>query len=533
VSSPEVPAERARSLAGPLLVAVVAFAVYLRTLMPEVAFGDWAEMQSVPHLLGIAHPTGYPTYILSAWLFELIPIGSVAFRANLFSAILVAAALATLSLIAQRLGVRPLLGAAAALALAAVGTVWSAATVARMDPLHLLFVALLVHRALCWADQRRPRDLLIAGLLLGLALGNHLLTLAVAPFLFAFVAWAGRHDLLRRPWLLLAAPAATLAGLAVYLYIPLAAAASPPLAYNHPTTLDGVLWLLTGTQFRGQFSFLSPQGPGVFFDSLPGLWQIVVSRATPVMPVVGLAGLLVLIGRRPAFGLACIAILAAGIYVWATYQQVEQHYLLVPFLMLAIGVAVALEWAAHALTRLLGWLRTRTGGRARSSIGLATAAERIATAGVGVAALAFAIGLGAGNWADNDRSQDRSGPDYVDAVFDALPPNAAIVSYWDPSTPLWYGRFVQGRRPDILIVDDTNIVYEGWGTAEARIASLICERHVFVMRTGEADLAPIRARYRVEKFMDVRVGALSPSALLTQQVYRVETLDPSACSSGT
>src|ERR1700675_4851545 len=83
----------------PILVGGIAFVVYLRTLMPGIAFGDWGEMQSVPHVLGVAHPTGYPTYILIAWLAELVPIGSIAFRANLLSAVFVSATLGTVSLI--------------------------------------------------------------------------------------------------------------------------------------------------------------------------------------------------------------------------------------------------------------------------------------------------------------------------------------------------------------------------------------------------------------------------------------------------
>ena len=108
--------------------------------MPGIAFGDWGEMQTVSHVLGVAHPTGYPTYVLLGWLAQLVPIGSVAFRLNLLSAVLVAGALATVCAIAGRLGVRPVLAIAGALALGAVGTVWAAATVAEVNPLHLLLV---------------------------------------------------------------------------------------------------------------------------------------------------------------------------------------------------------------------------------------------------------------------------------------------------------------------------------------------------------------------------------------------------------
>ena len=489
----------------------MALVVYLRTLMPGIAFGDWGEMQTVPHVLGVAHPTGYPTYVLIAWLAELVPIGSVAFRANLLSAVFVSAALGVVASIAMRVGSGPLIAAGGALALGAVGTVWAAATVSEVNPLHLLFAALLLHRCLVWAERRSTRDLVIGGLLVGLALGNHLLTLFLAPFVGLFVLWAGRRELLARPWLLLAALAAGALGLAVYLYIPVAASQSPPLDYNHPTTLEGFLWLVEGTQFRTQFDFLSPKGPSEFLSSLPALWSLLAARATPLVPILGVGGLVLLVLRRPAFGLLCGAFLLSGVYIWANYLHLE-HYLLVPWLVLGIGMTVALQEVADAAAR---W------GPRVSAID--------ARAAVGVAALVFAVGLGALNWSAADRSDDTSGQAYVDAVFAALPPDAAILAYWDASTPLWHGQLVEGLRPDVLVVDDTNIVYEGWVTRERRIASLICERPVFILRLADADLVPTREAFRLAPFETVRVAAGGPSAEVQREIYRVEPLDEATC----
>jgi len=468
-------------------------------------------MQTVAHVLGVAHPTGYPTYILLAWLAELVPIGSIAFRANLLSAVLVAAALGTVALISVRLGVRPIIAGASALALGAVGTVWAAATVAEVNPLHLLLAGLILHRALVWEDRRAPSDLVLGGLLVGLALGNHLLTVFLAPFVAVFVLWTGRREILARPWILVPAAAAVLLGLAVYLYIPLAAGQSPPLPYNDPVTLDGVLWLVSGTQFRGQFDFLSPDGPGAFLAALPALWALVADRASPILPILGLVGVAILVRRRPAFGLMCAAILLCDAYVWANYLELE-HYLLVPWLILAIGTSVALEWVAAVLTRRWG----RFAGREVGAV-------------IGPAALVFVLVLGTMNWSASDRSGDRSGQQYVDAVFAALPQDAAILSYWDASTPLWHGRFVQGGRPDVLVVDDTNIVYEAWGTREQRIAALICQRPVFILRLDERDLAPTRRAYRLEPFMTVRVAGGGPSAVVQRPIYRIKPLDPASC----
>jgi hypothetical protein len=495
---------------------------YLRTLLPGIAFGDWGEMQTVPPVLGIAHPTGYPTYILLAWLAELVPIGSIAFRANLLSAVFVAAALTTTTLIALRLGVRPLIAIAATLGLGATGTVWAAATVAEVNPLHLLFAAVIVHRALVWEERRSPVDLAIGGLLVGLALGNHLLTLFIAPFVALFVLWAGRREILARP-LILALPIGGLVlGLAVYLYIPLAASQSPPLPYNHPTTLDGVLWLVGGTQFRGQFDFLSAAGPGEFVASLPDLWELLTSRATPVLPILGVAGLAILVVRRPAFGLMCLGVAITAVYIWANYLHLE-HYLLVPFLMLSVGAAFALESATRAVT----WLIVRTGNTPAPATATVAAGGTTAMAfGVilGVASIGGALLLAATNWQREDRSYDRSGQQYVDAVFSALPPNAAILSNWDASTPLWHGQLVEGRRPDVLIVDDTNIVYENWVTRERRISSLICQRPVFILRLSDADLVPTQEQFRLTPFLSVLVAAGEPTAAWMRDIYRVEPL---------
>ena len=504
-----------RSKPGWLLPAVVGAAalfVYVRTLLPGIAFGDWGEMQTVPHLVGVAHPTGYPTYVILGWFAQLVPIGSVAFRANLLSAVLVSGALATTVAILLRLGARPLIAAAAAVALGAVPTVWAAATVAEVNPLHLLFVALLLHRALVWDDLRRPRDLVVGALLLGLALGNHLLIVFVGPFIALFVLWVGRRAIAERPSIVVPAVAAGLVGVTVYLYIPLAASGSSPLVYNRPVTLDAVVWLVGGAQFRAQFGFLSASGIAEFLGSLDALWRLLADRGTPVMPILGLVGLAVLVRRRPAFGLTCVGILLTNAYFWSTYLQLE-HYLLVPWLVLAIGAGVVLESAARLIAARAPKLRGADVG------GL-----------VGATALVCAIALAVAHWVPADRSQDLGGDTLVGTMLESLPQDAAILSEWDASTPLWHARHVLGLRPDLLIVDDTNIVFEGWGSRERRIASLICERPVFMLRLQDEDLAPTRAAYRVEPFMDVLVAQGEATATVQRQVFRVEPLDEADCS---
>jgi hypothetical protein len=71
-----------------LIIAVVAFVIYLLTLAPTVGFIDSGELAAVATTLGIAHPTGYPFFTLIGWLFTRLPIGgSEIYKLNLMSAL--------------------------------------------------------------------------------------------------------------------------------------------------------------------------------------------------------------------------------------------------------------------------------------------------------------------------------------------------------------------------------------------------------------------------------------------------------------
>jgi hypothetical protein len=461
-------------------------------------------MQTVPAVLGIAHPTGYPAYILAARLFGVLPFGSTAYRANLFSAVLVALALATLTWTATRLGIRPAIAAGAALATGAVGTLWAAATVAGVDPLHLFLMALLLDRTLAWSDRSRPADLALCGLITGLALGNHLLTVFVAPFPALFALWSGKQAIAERP-LLLFLPLLTLAaGLAVYAYIPLAARLDPPLAYNHPTTLDGFLTLVTGAQLRPPgVGVLGADSIGATLSALPDLASLVLGRGAVVLPVAGAAGLLILLVRRPALGLALGGVLVVGVDAWANDRRLEQD-LLVPFLVLGLGGAAAVEGLARGAADRLPSAAGRMAG---------------AVAAVGVVAAAVLIALV--SLPAVDRSTDHTGDDYAATIARELPPNAALFSFWGASTPIWHAQLVLGERRDVLVVDDTAIANGPGGTREERMLAMVCQRPVYTVRADPSELDAARAVFTLTASFSVNVGVGSPTAATTLTVYRV------------
>ena len=77
-----------------MFTGMTAFWVYVKTLAPTVSFFDSGELISAAYSFGVAHPPGYPLYVLLGWLFGHLPLGEFAYRINLMSALF--AALATL-----------------------------------------------------------------------------------------------------------------------------------------------------------------------------------------------------------------------------------------------------------------------------------------------------------------------------------------------------------------------------------------------------------------------------------------------------
>ena len=168
------------------------FVLYLSTLAPTVLYYT-SETKDAPvlpvaaYVLGISHPTGYPTYTILTHLFTYLPVGDVAYRVNLASAVFGALAVAALYAVGLRLSgsiVAALIGAAA------FGTnplFWSQAVIAEVYTLHVLFLAAALLALLVWREKREDGYLLLAAFVLGLSMTHNLTSGLLLPTAAAFV----------------------------------------------------------------------------------------------------------------------------------------------------------------------------------------------------------------------------------------------------------------------------------------------------------------------------------------------------------
>jgi hypothetical protein len=495
------------------LVALGALTLYRTTLLPGLGFWDTGEAQTVLPILGTMHPTGFPAFVITGWLFSIVaqPLGEPAFLMNLLAATCAALAAGGTVMVSRRLRVPLPIGVAAALGFALTPLVWHISTAIDAHALHILLVASLTLALLRWqalVDGRkaRPDDaayrrrgdraIVVAAAIYGVAAANHGLALLLAPSITLFVL-AVEPQVLRRPRLIVAAvgTAVLVAGV-LYLELPLRAGAfRAPLVYAHPDTWPGFWDIVLARQFQGDVhSLFADLG-----QKTDALVQLGTAQLGPLAALVP-ASLLVTAVKQPKYALfsgtaALVTVVFAGSY---TNADISRYYL-GPALFVWTWLAVCAGVFADAITgRSLG-------GRAddepeptvalpgRRRVGLAIA---VATAFALAMLVPSAIGLDR-RWASVSQAGDTKAQAWLDSAFRAMRGNAVVISWWSYSTPLWYGEFVQGRRTDITIIDDSTAVWNNLGTVPQIIDTYLGTRPVYVIRQSDSEIETLAQQYLI------------------------------------
>jgi len=178
-----------------------AMLLYVRTLATTLLLGDSAEYQVLYQTLALAHPTGYPVTILLGHLITLlIPVGSLAYRANLVSAFFGSLALALVYLAGRVLGgasrhiggtrVAALVGA---LVLGLGQLFWWHSVIAEMYTPSAAMIAMVFLLLALWRRNGNSKLLSGAGLAGGLGVGIHYTIPMIGPAVLLYLALTTRR----------------------------------------------------------------------------------------------------------------------------------------------------------------------------------------------------------------------------------------------------------------------------------------------------------------------------------------------------
>jgi hypothetical protein len=342
----------------------VSLTLYIATLAPSVVaiFDDSLEFQLVAYQLGIAHPTGYPLYTLLGKLFTFIPIGNVAYRVNLMSAVFGAAGVTLTYLLTLQVappaevqiaiwtpkttGEFPtwpthIGGLVGALLLAMGPIFWGQSTIAEVYTLNAFFMLALLLLVTFLPAFNVNTDLYILAFLAGLSLTHHRTMILLFPALALYLLLTFKSSQLFRFKTLLLSPVFFLLPFLLYLYLPVR---------GHIGSLDGTyqnnwagFWRQVSASGYGVFVFDNPFGqeraPEFYFNLLAD--QVY----TTVLGFIGLIYLLLFGQRKPLLltGGAFVTYLTFNIFynvsdievffipnvvIWAVWSGVGATFLL-------------------------------------------------------------------------------------------------------------------------------------------------------------------------------------------------------------
>lgn len=426
--------------------------LFCASASPDVGFWDTGEMQTVPTIFGIAHPTGFPAYVLLGGLFSrLWAFGTIAWRMTLLSALSTAATAAILAEMLRTLRLRSRSLRIVTAALFACGEiVWRDATRTEIHTLALLITALAVLFALrAWRGDLRA--FWMSPTLLGLALATHPVALWTMPGIALLLGDALRRAGPRRKaraWGNTAFGCASGAALfaACYATIPIfsiihsRARSDPTLAlglppgepfwdYGHPETLKNFFWLIEGKEFDKHGAMLAildlTRYPSYFLQYM----TIAAEEFTwPAVPFIAV-GVVVLFARNRALGLAFLALLTAGIPFALAYaiEIDNERYLLFSLFIASLLIAVGLE---------------------RIVRGMAPRHRAIAPAAIALAAITLLVS----NRELFKQRNEHEARAFLERVIAHTPANAIIVTPWVYATPMGYASYVEHRFGSRIVV---------------------------------------------------------------------------------
>ena len=241
----------------PLFVFLIPFGVYLYTLCPTIStYADAGEYPTFAYISGFGHPPGYPLFILILKLFQLLPFGNVAYKANLASAFLASIALVVFYLLLKNLTKNSIISFISAMILAFSKIFWKNALVSEVFSLSALFTISIFFLFYLWFQSKNKKFFYWFWVVSAFGVAHHqaVILIGLLP-LFVWFLLAKMWQELKIKDYFLALPLLAL-GYLPYIYVFIVAHKIPLMNWENPQSLSGLFRLITRASY-GSFSLTS------------------------------------------------------------------------------------------------------------------------------------------------------------------------------------------------------------------------------------------------------------------------------------
>ena len=391
------------------LSALLPFVLYLSSLQPGMGgSGDAIKFQFIGRILGIPHSPGYPGYVLLSHLFSWLPVGNLAYRINLMSAIFAALTCGLAYGIVNHLTESEWAALGTALLLGVSRVFWSHAVIAEVYALNAFYITATILALLIWEREREDRYLYLACAVYALSFGNHLSMITLLPAFGLFVLWTDAKAAAKpRSWL--AIGLIVLAGASQYGFLWIRS--HQGVAYSempaNPTVRD-FTWFITGGIFKGRMFALGLAE--VLSERVPLYVGSLSNQFSRVGLALGLLGLYGMMVERRKHAVVLVVAFVSSLAFSLSYGIDYIYPFFVPSYIL-LGIL-----AGYGLAALLRWIRSGPRWLRWASI-------------VAVGLLLFMASFGAARtyyWLD--RTRDAGTNEYVERVLSNIEGDSLLIT---------------------------------------------------------------------------------------------------------
>lgn len=351
-----------------LILAILPLLVYFLTYPREIGFIDSGLMGGAAVSLGIPLPTGFPSYLIIAHLFSMVPFFDVTSRLYFLSIISSVAAVLVVFEIIKKITLKyktdmgDLPSFVAAVSLAFSYQFWSSAINIETFALTQLCLALMLFSVL-WLrekfilnnfvlDKKTKRVVLAFSLLLGFSAGLSATIITIVPGLIVWILFF-RKAVFKNFKLFIASIGLSLgAFVLVYSYLPLRAMAHPYLNFGTPDNLKDIIRLITGSGFVSKTSvsngYVEVLGFTLNFQIIVQTFghylNMLIYQYNPLFLPVIIFGALKLYQRKSIFYILVSIFLADGLMGIFYITGNRDNWLTISWMILAIFFGVGINY---------------------------------------------------------------------------------------------------------------------------------------------------------------------------------------------
>ncbi len=460
---------------GMIAVAIFYLFFYLRTLpATNIGFADSDELLTVGYHLGVAHPPGYPLYILLLFLFTHLPLGlSVATKGHLLSAFLGSLSLAFVFATCWQIvdywtrkvvkksfwstpGGKLLIAFVSTSFLGASFLFWQYSTITEVFALNNLFVSVIIYLLVLGLLQPEiitAKWWIRLSFLFGLALSHHQTVVLMLPAVLLLMLWNKQqlniHVLIRMMF-------TGLVGFLVpFLLLWWFASRGAPVSWHIDPGVNGLMRMIFRQEFSGTLVETGEQTHAYFAQlnwaklqaALPPYFHLITQYFGWLVVLVVVVGLLTVYAHhKKLFVLILIGYLSTGVALvgmmgWPQHigqQANNSRQYLLGFMWLPLLLAPGLLLVAHRLMRGLAVLanKQKTSGPILILLLLAVVAWRIKTVNSQINYQTAAITT-----------------DFYGQILNQVEPNSLLACFSDTTCfALLYQQTILRTRPDVIIL---------------------------------------------------------------------------------